>query len=207
MSLRLGAETSARHAAARIAPSAPRDNRDVPHSPVPSSAPPPRSATSKAVRSIAAVEALKGTLVLLAGAGLLGFLHRDVQAIAERLVAHLHLNPAHHTPQIFLEFASHVDDARLARLAMLAAGYALLRFIEAYGLARERRWAEWFAAISGGVYIPLEIEHLIRGDFWVSLFALGVNVLVVGVMIAALLRHRPGESTTDAITSSVKPPG
>jgi len=47
-------------------------------------------------------------------------------------------------------------------------------------------------AISGGVYIPLEIEHLVRGDFWISLVALAVNVAVVGVMVFALLRRRPG---------------
>lgn len=149
-------------------------------------------ATSRAVRTIALVEALKGALVLLAGVGALSFIHRDVQAVAERLVTHLHLNPAHHSPRIFLEFASRVNDARIARLALLAAGYSLLRFTEAYGLARERRWAEWFAAISGGVYIPLEIEHLVRGDFWISLVALAVNVAVVGVMVFALLRRRPG---------------
>jgi uncharacterized membrane protein (DUF2068 family) len=156
------------------------------------------------VRSIAVVEALKGTLVLLAGAGALSFVHKDVQAMAEQLVAHLHLNPAHHTPRIFLEFASRIDDARLARLAMLAAGYALLRFVEAYGLSRERRWAEWFAAISGGIYIPLEIEHLLRGDFWVSLFALVINLLVVGVMVVALLRHRSGETASEAVAAEAR---
>jgi uncharacterized membrane protein (DUF2068 family) len=184
------------------------DNPSVPDPSAATPEPAARSATSRAVRTIAAVEALKGTLVLLAGAGALGFIHKDVQALAEQLVAHLHLNPAHHTPRIFLEFASRIDDARLARLAMLAAGYALLRFVEAYGLARERRWAEWFAAISGGVYIPLEIEHLVHGDFRVSLFALVVNLLVVGVMILALLRHRGGESQAHAVASQVpRPPG
>jgi uncharacterized membrane protein (DUF2068 family) len=176
----------------------------VPQPAANASPPPPRSATSRAVRSIAVVEALKGALVLLAGAGALGFVHKDVQAIAERVVAHFHLNPAHHTPRVFLEFASRIDDARLARLAMLAAAYALLRFVEAYGLVRERRWAEWFAAISGGIYIPLEIEHLVRGDFWVSLLALVVNVLVVGVMIVALLRHRRGETATQAVAAEVR---
>jgi uncharacterized membrane protein (DUF2068 family) len=160
-----------------------------------------RSLFSSAVRTVALLEALKGGLVLLAGVGALSFIHHDVQAVAERVVAHLHLNPAHHSPRIFLEFASRVDDARLMHLAMLAAGYALLRFVESYGLARERRWAEWFAAISGGIYIPFEIEHLVRGDFWLSLVALAVNIVVVGVMVRALLRHRPGETAAQAVTA------
>ena len=143
-----------------------------------------------AVRTIAVLEAFKGALVLLAGMGALSLIHRDVQHLAEALVAHLHLNPAHHSPRIFLEFAARVTDARLAALAALAAGYALLRFVEAYGLARERRWAEWLAAVSSAIYIPFEIANLLRGDLWLSLAALAVNVAVVGVMVQALWRHR-----------------
>lgn len=160
-----------------------------------------RSASSRAVRTIALFEALKGALVLLAGAGALSFVHRDVQGMAERLITHLHLDAAHHTPRIFLDFAANLTDERLARLAMLAAAYAALRFVEAYGLARERRWAEWLAAVSGGLYVPFEIEHLLRGNFWESLAALAVNLLVVGVMVHALLRHRRGESAAQAVVA------
>ncbi|MCZ7627423.1 MAG: DUF2127 domain-containing protein [Candidatus Methylomirabilis sp.] len=46
----------------------------------------------------------------------------------------------------------------------MAAGYASVRFVEAYGLWLERRWAEWFAAVSGGIYIPFEIYELLYGE-------------------------------------------
>jgi uncharacterized membrane protein (DUF2068 family) len=149
-----------------------------------------QSPTSRAaIRTIALFEAIKGALVLLAGAGALSLIHRDVQHFAETLVLHLHLNPAHHSPRIFLDFAARVTDARLASLAALAAGYSLLRFVEAYGLARERRWAEWLAAVSGAVYIPFEIANLFRGEFWLPLAALAVNLVVVGIMVQALMRR------------------
>lgn len=35
-----------------------------------------------------------------------------------------------------------------------------MRFVEAYGLWRERRWANWLAAISEGIYLPVEIYEL-----------------------------------------------
>jgi uncharacterized membrane protein (DUF2068 family) len=143
---------------------------------------------SRALRTVALLEAAKGTLVLLAGIGALSFIHHDAQRFAERLVGHLHLNPASDYPRIFLEFAARVTDSRLATLAALASGYALVRFIEAYGLWRERRWAEWFAALSGGIYIPFEIYNSFRGDVWLSLAALSINVAVVGLMINALFR-------------------
>lgn len=142
---------------------------------------------SGTVRGVALLEAAKGSLVLLAGIGALSFIHRDAQALAEQLVRHLHLNFANEYPRIFVEFAAKLTDIRLGTLAALAAGYALVRFIEAYGLWRERRWAEWFAAVSGGIYIPFEIYELFRGAAWLSLGALVVNLLVVGLMINALL--------------------
>jgi len=142
-----------------------------------------RSAT---VQAVAVLEAAKGLLVLLAGVGALSFIHHDAQRFAERLVGHLHLNLANNYPRIFAEFAAQLTDARLAILAALAATYALVRFIEAYGLWRGRRWAEWFAAVSGGIYIPFEVYELFRGLAWLSLGALFVNVLVVGLMVNAL---------------------
>jgi len=143
-----------------------------------------------ALRTVALLEAAKGALVLVVGTGGLAFVHHDVQRFAEQLVGHLHLNPASGYPHIFLEFAARVTDSRLRTLAALAAGYAVVRFIEAYGLWRERRWAEWFAAVSGGIYIPFEIYKLFHGEAWLSLGALLGNVVIVGLMIRALLHGR-----------------
>lgn len=147
---------------------------------------------SGSVRAVAVFEAAKGLLVLLAGMGALSSVHQDIQGLAERLVAHLHLNPAGAYPRIFLDFAAGLTDARLGALAALAAGYASVRFIEAYGLWHGRRWAELLAAVSGGVYIPFELFGIARGDTWFSLAALAVNVAVVALMIAAL---RSGPAT------------
>lgn len=73
-------------------------------------------------------------------------------------------------------------------MASLAAIYGLVRFVEAYGLWGGRRWAEWFAAVSGGVYVPFEIYELSESVNWLSAGALAVNVLIVGFVTNALLR-------------------
>ena len=143
------------------------------------------------VRAVALFEAAKGTLVLLTGFGALSLIHHDAQRFAEQLVGHLHLNPAKHYPRIFIDTAAHLTDARLWMLATLAATYGLVRFVEAYGLWRGRRWAEWFAAVSGGIYIPFELYELFQGINWLSLGALVANVLIVGLMVNALLRNQP----------------
>jgi len=140
------------------------------------------------VRAAAAVEALKGALVLVAGFGVLSFVHRDAQHVAEQMVAHLHLNPASRYPRIFIDAAASFSDARLWLLTALAGTYASVRFVEAYGLWRGRRWAEWFAAVSGAIYVPFETYELATSVNWLSVGLLLVNVAVVGLMVHALRR-------------------
>lgn len=45
------------------------------------------------LRALATFEAVKGVIVLLLGLGILGLLHKDVEAAAESLLLHLHINP------------------------------------------------------------------------------------------------------------------
>lgn len=143
---------------------------------------------SRTVRSIAVFEAAKGAAVLLAGCGALSLLHTDVQQFANALLSHFHLNPAKHYPSIFLDAAAALTDSRLWLLALLAAVYGCLRCIEAYGLWHERRWAEWLAVVSGGLYIPFELLEIARGFSWLAIGAVGINLLVVGLMSHALRR-------------------
>lgn len=150
--------------------------------------------SSSALGAVALFEALKGALVLLAGTGLLALLHRDVHALAAALVLHTHLNPASHYPAIFVDAAGHLHDPELRRLAVGAAAYALLRFAEAYGLYRQRAWAEVLAAASGAVYLPFELQELVSRPSVLVLVLLLANLAVVGVMLHALaLRRRQGD--------------
>lgn len=139
--------------------------------------------TLQPIRLIALFEASKGALVVIAGIGLLSLVHKDVQAIAERLVEHSHLNPASHYPRIFIEAATRVDDHKLKVFAALAFLYSSLRFIEAYGLWRLRAWAEWMAIISGSIYLPLEIYELFEKATAVRAALFLLNLLIVGYLI------------------------
>jgi uncharacterized membrane protein (DUF2068 family) len=62
---------------------------------------------------------------------------------------------------------------------------------EAYGLWSEKRWAEWLAAISGGIYVPFELYESYSKATWLSLTTLLANVLIVGLMINTLLHKNP----------------
>ena len=139
------------------------------------------------LRLVAVFEAAKGAVVLVAGFGLLSLVHKDAQHFAEQLVAHLHLNPANGYPRIFIDAVANVTNARLWVLAGFALLYAAIRWVEAYGLWRERRWAEWFAVASGAIYVPAEVYELFRGVTWMKLVLFAVNVCIVAYM-AYLLR-------------------
>src|SRR5512140_2602080 len=130
---------------------------------------------SRGVRMVALFEAAKGALILLAGFGLLELVHRDLQHVADELMRRFHLNPARHYPRIFIEAAGKTTDTRLWLLAGAAVLYAAFRFVEAYALWRERRWAGWFAAATGALYVPLEIVALLRSITWVKLTTIIVN--------------------------------
>lgn len=144
------------------------------------------TALRHSVRGVALFEAGKGVVALLSAIGAVSLLHHDVAAVIEQWAAHLHLNAAKRVPAVFMHAIAQLTDARLWLLAVLAACYSGLRFIEAYGLWHHRRWAEWLAAASGAIYIPFEIYELLRHVSWLSATAFIVNVAIVGLMISAL---------------------
>lgn len=150
------------------------------------------------VRAIAFFEAVKGALVLVAGFGLLALVHRDLEDLAERLVMHSHLNPASHYPRVFIEAAAGTSDSRLRTLAALAFVYSTVRFVEAYGLWKMRAWAEWFAIISGCVYLPVEAYELFEKPTLIRAGILVLNALVVAYLLYIRF-SRTGHIVEDAI--------
>lgn len=151
--------------------------------------------TKKSIRLIAIFEAAKGVLVLLAGFGLLGLIHRDAGRLAEELVRHFHLNPASRYPRIFVEAAAKSNDTTLVLLALAAFAYAAFRLFEAFGLWYQRRWAEWLGAVSGSAYIPIELYELMHGVSWPKVTLLVVNLACVVYLVSALRSHGHGRSS------------
>jgi uncharacterized membrane protein (DUF2068 family) len=134
------------------------------------------------IRAVALFEAAKGAIVVTAGLGLLALIHRNVQAVAEEIVRHLHINPAKQYPRIFVDASATVTDARLWALALTAMVYASIRFVEAYGLWRQRAWAEWFGILTGSIYLPVELYELT-----VSVTAVKLTVFMANLFIVAWL--------------------
>ncbi len=149
------------------------------------------------LRMVALFEGAKGGLVLIVGFGLLAFIHRDLHNAAEEVVRHFHLNPAHHFPRIFLDTAARVTDTRLWLLALSAFLYAMVRFIEAFGLWYRKLWAAWFGVLSGGIYIPVELLEVAHGLSWAKLTVLSINLAIVAYLGYALMERGRGKAGGD----------
>jgi uncharacterized membrane protein (DUF2068 family) len=137
----------------------------------------------KGVRTVASIELAKGVIVFLAGLGLLTMRHKSIWGIAESLLEFLHVSPYHHYVGVFIDLVARISDVRLWKIAVVASIYVILRFIEAYGLWYALPWAEWMAAITGGIYVPFEADDFIRRPSWFKLAVIVINLLIVLYML------------------------
>ncbi|ACF11788.1 conserved hypothetical protein [Chlorobaculum parvum NCIB 8327] len=146
------------------------------------------------LRAVALFEAGKGVLVFSLALLLSTFVSRDLPGILAEIKLRWHVDPSNHIPGLAKMLLHDLTGARLHFLIMLAAIYALMRFIEAYGLWFERRWAEWFALVSGGVYLPIELYEIARGFSWLKMGVLAINLIIVGYMAVLLIRGKVAPS-------------
>ena len=138
----------------------------------------------KGVRTVATVEFVKGLIVVAAGLGVFSMRHhKDIWGVAESFLEFFHVNPYRHYVGVFIALVSRISDVRLWKIAVVASVYALMRFVEAYGLWYALPWAEWMAFISGAVYIPFEAIDLVRKPTMIRVGVIVVNALVVLYML------------------------
>lgn len=135
-------------------------------------------------------EAVKGGAVLAASLGLLSLLHHDLHRVAVNLIEHFGLDPGQHYPSIVLHYADVLADANVRSLVLLAAGYIVMRFFEAYGLWHQRPWGQWLGALSGALYVPFELRHLVYRPSLAGALVFAGNLLVVGYLSLLVWRER-----------------
>jgi uncharacterized membrane protein (DUF2068 family) len=152
--------------------------------------PPPPRRQRRVLQTVATIEFLKGVFVTLMGICALLLVHKDAWLYAESVLAVFHISTDRRIAQMFLDFADNVTDAKLWAAAWLAFAYSTLRFIEGYGLWRCRTWAEWVAAISGTLLVPLEVRELFRRVTLLRCGVLIVNVAVVLYMVYVIMANR-----------------
>ncbi len=142
------------------------------------------------LRAIAVFEAVNGISALAAIVGVLDLMHRDVRHLAMELIGHFGLHPDARYPEIILHYADLLTGANVHSLVALALAYMLVRLSEAYGLWNDLVWGEWLGALSGALYVPFEISHLLHRPSGIKLSVLLGNIFVVGFLVLQLWHRR-----------------
>ena len=75
-------------------------------------------------------------------------------------------------------------------LVLLGGLYAAGRFVEAWGLWRDKAWGEWFGVFCSGIYIPFELRHAVLHQHWQAWLVLAFNIVLVLVLLARLRQRR-----------------
>ena len=150
----------------------------------------PRSTSSESIKAVAIYEVVKGVGSLI-GVGALWWWHTNLD--------HWLTMAATSWQQRFGQFlAPQVESAvhiaqeaskNWAVFLLLIVGYAVLRFVEAYGLWQDRTWAYWFGVLGYVIFIPIEVYYLIVSPFdWFKLGILILNLLIVFVVYRNMKR-------------------
>ncbi|KAF4000048.1 DUF2127 domain-containing protein [Glaciimonas immobilis] len=144
----------------------------------------------RTLRAIATFEGVKGIAAVAATLGLLSLLHHDIRHLALALMGHFGFDPVAHYPSIFLHYADVLSDQSRRNVALIGLAYVSLRFTESYGLWNNRSWATWLGAVSGAIYVPIEIRHLALHPSITNAAVLAGNIFVVAYLVLRIWRKR-----------------
>jgi uncharacterized membrane protein (DUF2068 family) len=81
----------------------------------------------------------------------------------------------------------HVGKGTVTILAFTALAYCVVEGVEAVGLWRERRWAEYLTAIATAGFLPFEINELMKR---VTVLRIGALVVNVAILVWLVWRKR-----------------
>jgi uncharacterized membrane protein (DUF2068 family) len=80
---------------------------------------------------------------------------------------------------VALHAAGELNNTNIVFVALAGLLYSAIRFVEAYSLWHSYRWTEWFALVSGAIYLPFELYEFITKTsvFSGALFLLNLAIV------------------------------
>jgi uncharacterized membrane protein (DUF2068 family) len=145
-------------------------------------------ASKAGLRTVAVFEAVKGLLVLALAVALIA-VHDHIEDLAEDLLYNLHVDFDRSWAQALMKGAGKLSDTRIWTALTIAFSYVGVRFVEAWGLWHRRVWAEWFALLSGTLYLPLEILKVLEKATWERIAVLAINLAIISYMAEIRIRE------------------
>lgn len=127
-----------------------------------------------------------GILFLSLSIGVLGLIDKDLVLIGRQLVSMLNLDTDNAYITLAMEKLGLISNRVIVGISIGGFAYAILNLVEAYGLHRRLRWAEWLTVIATGLLIPFEVYEV-----WHRFTPVRVGVLVLNIAIVVYLaKHK-----------------
>ena len=136
---------------------------------------------------IAIVEAVKGSLALLAASGLELIGPAPLQRWIHELIARFQLDPSHGA---MAWLAKAINPGAVHLAAAVAALYGIVHLIEGWGLWRAKAWASWLGCIAAALNLPFDLYALALHRHWLEAVVVAINLLVVWVLARDLMVRR-----------------
>jgi uncharacterized membrane protein (DUF2068 family) len=140
----------------------------------------------RGLEAIAIFKLVKGALLLLVGTGAAKLIHVDVYDLALQWVEVLHVDADNRYIHWLLRKLMFVDERTLRHLSGGTFVYAAVVITEGIGLLRQKVWAEYLTVMATASLIPLEIFEIYKRFTVLRLGVIGINIAVVGYLIAVL---------------------
>ena len=145
----------------------------------------------RSIQAIAAFEFIKGLIAAFFFIALLLIKLDTLQSGIRAVFSFANIDTAHGFSRTILQA---VNNQSLHIAIALTGMYACLRFIEAWGLWKDRSWGLWLACISVAAYLPFDIYALIRHPqhylTWIILIVNLVILYIVSKDLASKLKAR-----------------
>jgi uncharacterized membrane protein (DUF2068 family) len=129
---------------------------------------------------------VKGILLILISLKGISLLNRDLHQVVDELISQFNLDVDRSVIAITLKKVGMINGHLLLIISVAVFLYGILDLLEAYGLHRRRRWAEYLTVFATGLFIPFEIYEVLEKITLIRTGALIINILVV----IFLIRHK-----------------
>lgn len=129
---------------------------------------------------------IKGLLLILISLKGMSLMNRDLREVVDGLIAQFNLDVDRSVIAMTLKKIGMINGHLLFIISIAVFLYGVLDLVEAYGLHKRRRWAEYLTVFATALFIPFEIYEVLEK---LTLIRGGALILNVAVVIF-LIRHK-----------------
>lgn len=122
---------------------------------------------------------IKGLLLFLLSAGILSLINKDLDLLSQQLAQDLNLDVDNYYIDLLLSKAGMAETHLLVEISIGLLLYGTLCWVQAYGLHKRKRWAEYLTVVAIALFIPLEIYEVVHRFTTVRVGALTLNIVIV----------------------------